>query len=81
MSKQHKEEIARLNGQVADVEKERDFYLDKLREIEILCQQDDDVESGKIYSLHYYLLFYHSSIPSSPFLAVLFAYMHKYCSN
>lgn len=56
MSKQHKEEIARLNGQVADVEKERDFYLDKLREIEILCQQDDDVESalkGEILKILY----------------------------
>jgi len=40
------EEISKLNVTVEGLEKERNFYFDKLREIEILCQTEDEQRNG-----------------------------------
>jgi len=40
------EEISKLNVTVEGLEKERNFYFDKLREIEILCQTEDEQHNG-----------------------------------
>nr|5JVS_A Chain A, Chimera protein of Kinesin heavy chain and Microtubule-associated protein RP/EB family member 1 [synthetic construct] len=36
-----KEKNARLKGKVEDLEKERDFYFGKLRNIELICQENE----------------------------------------
>jgi RP/EB family microtubule-associated protein len=40
------EEIARLTTAIEGCQKESNFYFEKLRRVEILCQSDEDVESA-----------------------------------
>lgn len=42
------QKIAKLRLAVEGLEKERDFYFAKLREIEVMCQEEAPVEAGAL---------------------------------
>ena len=42
------QKIAKLRLAVEGLEKERDFYFAKLREIEVMCQEEAPVEAGTL---------------------------------
>lgn len=42
------EEIASFQATVEGLEKERDFYFGKLREVEVLCQGDEELADGSL---------------------------------
>lgn len=54
-----------MRMKIDTLERERDFYFDKLREIEILCQ-NKDVASTPVRRCPCTFLYLHFHIPSMP---------------